>query len=106
MKKLPGLGGPAIIKEGTMGTGLMRGRDVRDKLTGRMEPVAVEIIAKIAEINHTNTKAIAELATMLDQIVNIVQQFSDVAENMKTRTDQFVRATDQMKEAAEGNPDA
>lgn len=98
---------PAIISEGTMGTGIMRGRDVRDKLMSRnIDPVAREVIAQIAEINHTNTKAIAELATMQDKLVDLIQQFSDVAENMKTRTDQMVRATDQMKEASEGNPDA
>jgi hypothetical protein len=98
---------PSIISEGSMGTNLMRGRDVRDKLMSRnIDPVAREIIAQLAEINHTNMKAIAELATMQTQMVDIIQGFSDVAQNMKDRSEQMLRATNQMKEAADGNPDA
>lgn len=92
---------PAIISERTVGTNMMRGRDVRHKLTLRnVDPEVVSVMANIAEINHTNSLAIAELATMLDKIVNIVQQFSDVAENMKNRTDQMARA---MGDIAEEN---
>lgn len=98
---------PAIISEGTRtNTGVMRGRDVREALRGLLPPRAIETIAQIAEINHTNVLAIAELATMLDQFTDIVQGMADIAENMKTRTDQMVRATEQMKQAGEGNEDA
>lgn len=99
--------GVTILPSGSGGTKVMRGRDVQARLMGRnMDPVVVDILVQQAEINHTNTLAVAELATMFEQIVNTMQGFGEVAENMKTRTDQFVRATDQMKQASEGNEDA
>lgn len=94
---------PQIISEGNIGSRVMRGRDVRDKLHNRVDPLVVEVIASLAEINHTNMKGLAEMATMLDQIVNVVQQFSDVAENMKTRTDQMMRGNQQLVDASEGD---
>jgi hypothetical protein len=99
--------GVAILSEGSGGTKVMRGRDVQAALMGRnMDPVAVNILVQLAEINHTNTLAIAELATMFNSMVDTMQSFGEIAENMKTRTDQFVRATDQMKQASEGNEEA
>lgn len=98
--------GVTILPSGSGGTKVMRGRDVQARLMGRnMDPVVVDILVQQAEINHTNTLAVAELATMFDQMVNTMQGFGEVAENMKNRTDQFVRATDQMKQASEGNED-
>jgi hypothetical protein len=81
----------------------MRGRDVDFKLRGKIDPVVVAVIAQIAEINHTNMKAIAELAQMQDKTIDLVQQFSNVAENMKQRTDQMLRATQQQQDAADGD---
>lgn len=92
------------ILEGTTGTNLMRGRDVVVTLGGRnLDPMLVDTLAKIAEINHFNMKAIAELANNLDQVIDLVQKFSDIAGNMKERTDQMARA---MGEAVEGDEGA
>jgi methyl-accepting chemotaxis protein len=99
--------GPIIIPGGTTEhTGVMRGRDVREQLANTLPIKAVNVIAQIAEINHTNVKAIAELATMQEQIVSLVQQFADVAQNMKDRSEQMMRATEQLKQSGEGNEDA
>lgn len=83
----------SIRSEGTKGTGIMRGRDVREKLAGELHPKVVEVIATLAEVNHTNSLAIAELATMQDKFLDMLQGFTDVAANMKDRTDQMMRAT-------------
>lgn len=77
----------------TEGTNVMRGRDVRLLLQGvDAHPKVKEVLERIAEINHINMTAIAELATNMDALVNIVQKFADVASNMKDRTDQMARA--------------
>ena len=85
--------GFAIINKGTRNaTGVMRGRDVREQLRGKIDPDTLAVLERIAEINHINMNAIAELATHMDQIVDLVQKFSDIAGNMKDRTDQMARA--------------
>ncbi len=81
-----------LISEGTIGTNMMRGRDVRQRLKDKLDNDVIHVIATVAEINHTNSLAIAELAQMQAKFVDIVQQFTDVAENMKQRTDQMARA--------------
>lgn len=101
-KPIPGRSSAVILPEGTTGTHVMKGADVRYKLHGKLDPAVIEVIAQIAEINHTNMKAIAELATMQDQMLNVIQQFADVAHNMKERTDQMVRATQQLNEPMDG----
>ncbi len=95
-----------IMPGGHTGTNVMRGRDVDFKLRGKVEREVLDVLVSLAEINHTNMKAIAELATMQDQIINLVQKFADVAGNMKDRTDQMARAMQQASEGADGNPDA
>ena len=79
-------GGPAIIASGTTErTGIMRARDVRFELTGHADPRLIHVIAKIAEQSHTNYIQLAELATLTDNIIDIVQRFSDIAGNMKDK---------------------
>lgn len=95
-----------ILPEGTTGSKVMRGRDVDFMLRGKVDPEVLKVLVSIAEINHTNMLAIAELATMQDQIINLVQQFANVAGNMKERTDQMARAMGQMKDASEGDLDS
>jgi hypothetical protein len=86
---------PAILKGPTGGTNLMRGRDVEFMLKNRnLDPALVNVLVKIAEINHTNTLAIAELATLLDQMTTIMQGFSEVAGNMKDTIAQFKRGAE------------
>lgn len=83
---------PAILRGSSTGTNVLRGRDVRFALSDRnLDPHLVDIIAKIAEVNHTNSLAIAELATMFDQMVDTMQGFSNVAANMKDKIAQFER---------------
>ncbi len=83
---------PILTKKSTH-TGVMRGRDVHARLNGKgLDPVLVGVIADIAEVNHVNVKAVTELAGMVDTCADLLQKFSDVASNMKDRTDQMARA--------------
>ena len=82
-------------------TGVMRGRDVRVKLGGKCDPVLLNVLCQLAEINHGNVLHLASLASMVDQMTNIMQQFTDVAGNLKERTDQMARA---MGDELEGAP--
>lgn len=90
-----------VLLSSNVGTGVMRGRDVREKLQGKLDPTSVVVIAKIAEINHTNCTAIAEILTQQEQIINLIQQFSDIAENMKLRTDKLVSAQESLEGSGE-----
>lgn len=84
-------------------TGVMRGRDVRFRLMEKnVDPEVKFVLEQLAEINHTNVLAIAELATMLNQMVDIIQGFTDVAENMKKKTEQLERSTKAEAEGDEG----
>jgi hypothetical protein len=96
------MAGPAILTGKSEHTGVMRGRDVRADLGGKVDPELLKVLVTLAEINHTNTLAIAELATMQNQLVDMLQGFTDIAENMKTRTDQLVRSTKAEVEGDEG----
>jgi len=91
---------PVFLK-GRDATGVMRGRDVREKLQSRVDPVVLNVLCQLAEINHGNVLHLASLASMVDQMTNIMQQFTDVAGNLKERTDQMARA---MGDEVEGSP--
>lgn len=82
-------------------TGVMRGRDVREKLGGKCDPEVLAVLCTIAEVNHGNVLHLASLAQMVDQMTDIMQKFTDVAHNMKERTDQMARA---MNDEVEGAP--
>lgn len=83
-------------------TGIMRPRDVRQRLLGKVDPELLSVIETIADINHHNMLALAELASMFDKMVNAMQGILQVAENMKDRTDKMARA---MREDVEGSED-
>jgi hypothetical protein len=92
---------PVLIRK-REDTGVMRGRDVRQKLQHKIDPDLCHVLETLAEINHTNVLAIAELATMFNQMVDTMQNFANIAENMKTRTDQLVRSTEAEVAGEEG----
>jgi len=91
---------PVFLKSGDA-TGVMRGRDVEVKLRNKVDPVLLGVLVQLAEINHGNVLHIASLASMVDQMTDIIQSFTDVAGNLKERTDQMARA---MGDELEGAP--
>lgn len=93
---------PQLLKQSEH-TGVLRGRDVRARLlTRNIDPVLRDILEQVAEINHTNVLAIAELANNFDKAVDIIQSFTDVAENLKNRSEQLMRGTQSEVEGDEG----
>lgn len=86
MKKNKGDRVIPILEKKHEGGNVMRGRDVRATLQNRnLDPILIDTIATLAEINHVNMKALAELATIQDQIIDAVQKFADISENMKNK---------------------
>lgn len=74
-------------------TGILRARDVRQRLAVRnVDPEVMDILEKLAELNHHNYKSLMELASMFDQMIDSMNGVLQVAENMKNRTDQMARA--------------
>lgn len=76
------------VKDGSA----LRARDVEFELRSVSVPPQVKsLLCRLAEINHANMNRIAELSTMLDQCINIIQSFSDIAGNMKEKMDSIQR---------------
>jgi hypothetical protein len=61
-------------------------------LQGKLDPPVLAVLEQLAEINHGNVLHIASMAQMLDKMTDIIQGFTDVAANMKERTDQMARS--------------
>ena len=95
-----------ILEKQTTSTNVLRGRDVIATLSGRnLDPLLIDCLAKLAEINHTNMKAIAEIATMQNQMIDIVQKFADISQNMKDKMAQIERGTNAELAGDEGAAD-
>lgn len=91
----------AIVKSVRDDTGVLRARDVRERLHNKTDPAVLTVLCQLAEVNHGNVLHLASLAQMLDQAIDMLQSFTDVAANMKNRTDAMARA---MGEEVEGAP--
>jgi hypothetical protein len=92
---------PVLIRK-REDTGVMRGRDVRRKLQHNTDPNLLSVLETLAEINHTNTLAVAELATMFNQMVDTMQGFANIAENMKNKAEQLERSANAEVAGEEG----
>lgn len=80
-----GKGGPLILPEGTQkDASKLRARDVRFELQGcGLNPKLVSILERLAERGHYLQSQMVEMATLQNQMIDLLQQFSDVAGNMK-----------------------
>ncbi len=65
----------------------MKAREVRERLKGRIDPEALHVIEALAEQQSVFRQQLLELAMQLDSMVNIIAQFTVVAENMKNTVD-------------------
>lgn len=67
---------------------VLKGRDVEFELRGvDIHPTIKSLLIRLAEINYVNVKAIAEMGTMIEQMSDIIVQFIQVADNMKTEAE-------------------
>lgn len=84
--------GVLIKPGGTTDGSVMRARDVEFALKGAdIDPRVKHVLCTLAEINHVNTKGLAELAQMFDKMVDTMMSMSTVAENMRTMTDKYLK---------------
>lgn len=93
-----------IIKPGgTTDGSVLRARDVEFELRSvdTLDPRVKSILYRLAESNHVNMKAIAELAQMFEQMVDSMVGMTTVAENMKQMTDKYLAD----REGADVDPD-
>ena len=72
-----------IIKANAPDIENYRARDVEFLLKGHVEPRVLKVLCGLAEKNHFLEKTVAELSSMQMQVIDLVSQFSDVADNMK-----------------------
>jgi hypothetical protein len=62
----------------------LRGRDVEFMLRdASVDPRVKRVLVGLAEANHANTNRVAGMATLVDQCVDIVTNFAQIAGNMK-----------------------
>lgn len=60
----------------------MKARDVHEKLKGRVDPVLLEVIMKIAEEQHALGRAIPEMAKSFDSLANVLTQHTTIINGM------------------------
>lgn len=83
-----------FIKSGKDGT-VLKGRDVEFELQGRdVDPVVKSLLIRIADVNQFNVKSIAELALLVDRLVDGYQDVVKIAGNMKDITQQMMKGPD------------
>ena len=62
---------------------MIKGRDVFDKLNKKVDPTLVEVLVQLAEEQNVLKKEMVDVAKMVDQMADILGNFTVVAENMK-----------------------
>ena len=62
---------------------MIKGRDVFDKLNKKVDPLLLEVLMQLAEEQGVIKKEMTDTALIVDQMANILGNFTVVAENMK-----------------------
>lgn len=66
---------------------ILKARDVRERLKGRVDPQVSFVLEALAEQQHTMIKSIMEISQMVDKMADIIGNFVQVADNMKRTVD-------------------
>lgn len=74
----------------------LRGREVYERLHGKVDPEVVSVIAALAEHQHAMDIGMGEIAVMLDQMANINLNMVEVAAQMKGVIEAHRRPKDDM----------
>jgi hypothetical protein len=70
----------------TRDASLLRARDVEFELRGRsVDPVVVSLLSRLAERGHFMMSQLNEMAQLQARMIDSIQQFSDIAGNMKDK---------------------
>lgn len=65
----------------------MKAREIRERLKDYADPRIVHILCGLAEDANVMRQQIFEMAQQMDQHLNILQNFTQIAENMKSTVD-------------------
>ena len=65
----------------------MRAREVRELLKGKVAPDVSRVIEAVAEDQHVVQQSIVALAEMFDKMQDVLQDMSNVQNNMKSAVD-------------------
>jgi hypothetical protein len=93
MPRLSGLGDTKLTVR------MMRGRDVRDRCKGRVDPNVLYVLEALAEQQHAIDKGMGEVALMIQRMADIQLMQVQVADNMKNFIDSHRRPDDDLGEA-------
>jgi hypothetical protein len=66
---------------------MLKAREVRERLQGRVDPQVSYCIEALAEQQHVMSQKLVELAGMFDQLVNLMDGMTQIAANMKSAVD-------------------
>lgn len=83
-----------LIKDGgiSVDSGPLRARDVAFLLQSvDLHPTVKQLLAKLAENQHYQNSQLVQLANMFDQMIDVMNGMTQVAENMKDTTDKMKR---------------
>jgi len=67
----------------------MKAREVRERLSGKVEPEVSHVLEALAESLSVQKEQLLQLATMYDGLLNMNAQVVEVATNMKGALDQM-----------------
>jgi transcriptional regulator with GAF, ATPase, and Fis domain len=70
------------------------GREIVRKLQGKVDPQLMEVLVTMAERQNSFEQSLNEMAKMLDDALNIIMAFTNVAENMKSATERLTKMAD------------
>lgn len=79
--------GVLILPEGQKkDASVLRARDVRFELQGKgIDPAVISILERLAEAKHHLFNQLNEMAQLQSRMIDTIQQFSDIAGNMKDK---------------------
>jgi len=79
-------------KAGTKDGLILRGRDVAFELAGvDLDPKVKALMTQVAEIQFEHSKAIADMATMFEQMMTLLTTVTNAQGNMATEVERFRR---------------
>jgi len=65
----------------------MKAREIRERLAGKIDPQVLYCLESIAEQQNVLREQLMTMAMNVDQVINIVSDFSQIAANMKQTVD-------------------
>lgn len=71
----------------------MRGRDVREMLQGKVEPIVANVLAAFAETQYAMLKEHAAVVGMCNQLVDTVAALTEFGGTMRQKMEEFQKNT-------------